>query len=83
MESIVHNRKMEQRMRLHKNIHLFRQAMQFTSDKLKTAATYIEKDYWVTYALHTIFHNEIGKDTREKMQFSSLQITPVKFLNSV
>ncbi|MBI2730141.1 MAG: nucleotidyl transferase AbiEii/AbiGii toxin family protein [Sphingobacteriales bacterium] len=24
---------------------------------------YVEKDYWVTYALHTIFKNEIGKET--------------------
>ena len=24
---------------------------------------YVEKDYWVTFALHTIFHDEIGKHT--------------------
>jgi hypothetical protein len=30
---------------------------------MKIPAIYIEKDYWVTYALVTIFNNEIGKDT--------------------
>ena len=50
-------------MKLHENKKLFRQAIQFTADQLKIAAIYIEKDYWVTYALHTIFSNEIGKDT--------------------
>jgi predicted nucleotidyltransferase component of viral defense system len=24
---------------------------------------YVEKDYWVTLALHTIFQDEIGKET--------------------
>ncbi len=24
---------------------------------------FVEKDYWVTYALFTIFNNEIGKET--------------------
>lgn len=50
-------------MRLHENKTLFRQAIQFTADQMKIPAIYIEKDYWVTYALFTIFHNEIGKDT--------------------
>ena len=50
-------------MTLHENKTLFRQAVQFTADQLKIAAIYVEKDYWVTYALHTIFHNNIGNDT--------------------
>ena len=50
-------------MKLHENITLFRQAVQFTADQMKIPAIYIEKDYWVTYALFTIFNNEIGKDT--------------------
>jgi predicted nucleotidyltransferase component of viral defense system len=54
---------MEYRMKLHENKTLFRQAVQFTADKLKIAAIYVEKDYWVTYTLHTIFNNEIGNDT--------------------
>ena len=50
-------------MKLHENKILLRQAVQFTADQMKIPAIYVEKDYWVTYALYTIFHNEIGKDT--------------------
>lgn len=50
-------------MKLHEDKTLFRQAVQFTADQMKTPAIYVEKDYWVTYVLHTIFHNDIGKDT--------------------
>ena len=49
-------------MKLHENKNLFRQAVQFTADQMKIPTNYIEKDYWVTYALFTIFNNEIGKD---------------------
>lgn len=38
-------------MKLHLGKVLFRQAIQFTSDQLRIPAIYIEKDYWVTYAL--------------------------------
>ncbi|HQB79283.1 MAG TPA: nucleotidyl transferase AbiEii/AbiGii toxin family protein, partial [Tenuifilaceae bacterium] len=30
---------------------------------MRIPAIYVEKDYWVTYALFTIFNNKIGKDT--------------------
>ncbi len=50
-------------MKLHENKTLFRQAVQFTADQMKIPAIYVEKDYWVTYALFTIFNNEIGTDT--------------------
>ncbi|MFM2388300.1 MAG: hypothetical protein RL660_3057 [Bacteroidota bacterium] len=50
-------------MKLHENKTLFRQAIQFTADQMSIPAIYVEKDYWVTYALFTIFNNEIGKDT--------------------
>lgn len=50
-------------MKLHENKALFRQAVQFTADQMNIPALYVEKDYWVTYALSTIFQNEIGKDT--------------------
>ena len=50
-------------MKLHLDKTLFRQAIQYTADQIKLPAMYIEKDYWVTFALHTIFNNEIGKDT--------------------
>lgn len=49
-------------MNLHENKTLFRQAIQFTADQLQIKAIYVEKDYWVTYALHTIFNNEISSD---------------------
>src|SRR5665647_1821858 len=54
---------MEHRMRLHENKTLFRQAVQFTSDRMQILPIFIEKDYWVTYALHTIFNHAIGSDT--------------------
>lgn len=50
-------------MRLHENNELFRQAIQFTSDQLKIRPIFIEKDYWVTFALHTIFNSPIGADS--------------------
>ena len=50
-------------MKLHEDKTLFRQAVQFTADQMKIPAIYVEKDYWVTYALFMIFNNEIGKDT--------------------
>lgn len=50
-------------MRLHENKTLFRQAVQFTSDRMQILPIFIEKDYWVTYALHTIFNHAIGNDT--------------------
>ena len=49
-------------VRLHKNKALFRQAVQFTSDRMQILPIFVEKDYWVTYALHTIFNNPIGRD---------------------
>ncbi|MDO1449640.1 nucleotidyl transferase AbiEii/AbiGii toxin family protein [Rhodocytophaga aerolata] len=54
---------MEYCMRLHLNKTLFRQAVQFTAQQLNIPEIYIEKDYWVTFALNTIFNNEIGNDT--------------------
>jgi len=53
---------MEYYMKLHLDQILFKQAVQFTADQMKIPAIYIEKDYWVTFALHTIFNNEIGKE---------------------
>jgi len=50
-------------MNLHENKTIFRQAVRFTADQINIPAIYVEKDYWVTYALYTIFTNEIGKDT--------------------
>lgn len=50
-------------MNLHENKTLYRQSIQYTADLLKIPPVYVEKDYWVTYALFTIFSNEIGTDT--------------------
>jgi len=50
-------------MNLHKNIQLFQQAIRVTSDRLQIPSIYIEKDYWVTYALYLIFHDAIGRET--------------------
>ncbi len=50
-------------MRLHLNKELFVDMLQLTAEKMGIKAIYVEKDYWVTYALFTIFNNEIGKDT--------------------
>jgi hypothetical protein len=49
-------------MRLHEDIKLFRQAIQFTSDQMQIQPIYVEKDYWVTLALYTLFSNDIGKE---------------------
>ena len=50
-------------MILHHNSIEFMNAVKFTAEIMGIKAIYVEKDYWVTYALFTIFNNEIGKDT--------------------
>ena len=50
-------------MILHKNKSLFIDAVTITAQQLNIPAIYVEKDYWVTFALHTIFHDDIGKGT--------------------
>jgi predicted nucleotidyltransferase component of viral defense system len=37
--------------------------VQFTAQQMNIPAIYVEKDYWVTFVLHTIFHHPIGKET--------------------
>lgn len=49
-------------MKLHEDKKLFRQAVEFTAQQMEIPAIYVEKDYWVTFALHTIFNDEIGKE---------------------
>lgn len=41
-------------MKLHENKKFFSQAIQFTSDQMQILPIYVEKDYWVTYALFKI-----------------------------
>lgn len=50
-------------MKLHKNKNLFRQAVQATAVQINIPEIYVEKDYWVVYALHAIFTHPIGKET--------------------
>ena len=50
-------------MKLHENTALFRDAIRFTAQRMNLLPEYIEKDYWVTYVLHTLFNHEIGADT--------------------
>jgi len=50
-------------MKLHENKNLFRDAIRVTAQQMNLPPEFVEKDYWVTYALFTIFNDEIGKDT--------------------
>ncbi|MFB0906725.1 MAG: nucleotidyl transferase AbiEii/AbiGii toxin family protein [Spirosomataceae bacterium] len=50
-------------MTLHQNTSLFRDAIRFTAQQQRLKPEYVEKDYWVTYVLFTIFNNEIGQYT--------------------
>lgn len=50
-------------MKLHENISLYMDAIRFTAELKNLPPEYIEKDYWVTFALYNIFKNEIGKET--------------------
>lgn len=50
-------------MKLHENKELFQDAVTATAEQKGIPEIYIEKDYWVTLALHAIFNNEIGKET--------------------
>jgi len=50
-------------MRLHEEETLFRQAVIATAAQLNIPEIFIEKDYWVTYALHSIFQAPIGAET--------------------
>jgi len=50
-------------MRLHEREILFRQAVTATAAQLNIPKIFIEKDCWVTSALHLIFHDPIGEET--------------------
>lgn len=50
-------------MKLHEDKELFRNAVVATSQRKSIPEIYVEKDYWVTFALYHIFKNEIGKET--------------------
>ncbi|WP_430614104.1 nucleotidyl transferase AbiEii/AbiGii toxin family protein [Flavobacterium sp. JP2137] len=50
-------------MKLHDDIKLFRQSIDFTAQQMGILPIYVEKDYWITYVLHLIFHDSIGTET--------------------
>jgi hypothetical protein len=50
-------------MNLHLDKNEFIKAVDFTANSMGISAIYVEKDYWLTYALFKVFNNEIGKDT--------------------
>ncbi|MEO0333757.1 MAG: nucleotidyl transferase AbiEii/AbiGii toxin family protein, partial [Bacteroidota bacterium] len=49
-------------MKLHENTKLFSDAVRATSQRMGILDIYIEKDYWVTKALHAIFSSDIGPE---------------------
>lgn len=49
-------------MRLHENNKLFTQAIEFTAQSLSIPTIYVEKDYWVTYALYILFNSDIRQE---------------------
>lgn len=48
-------------MNLHENIELYKDAVIATAQMKGLPEIYVEKDYWITVALHTIFTSEVGK----------------------
>jgi len=50
-------------MRLHGNQELFNNAIRATAQRMNIPPEFVEKDYWVTFALFSIFNNEIGTET--------------------
>lgn len=49
-------------MNLHTNNQLFQDAVIATAQQLNIPEIYVEKDYWVTVALHCIFHSAVADD---------------------
>jgi predicted nucleotidyltransferase component of viral defense system len=49
-------------MTLHNNPELFKDAITATAQQMKIAEIYVEKDYWVTLALKTVFQSDLAHD---------------------
>jgi hypothetical protein len=49
-------------MKLHQDKKLFTDAIRITAQQLNIPEIYIEKDYWVTYALHLIFNSSVKEE---------------------
>ena len=58
-------------MTLHNNKTLFKEAVLATATQKNLPDIYIEKDYWVTLALYTIFKSDIGSQTHLQQPFYS------------
>ena len=50
-------------MKLHTNKKLFKDAVIATAQRQGIKEIFIEKDYWVSLILKSIFNHEIGKNT--------------------
>lgn len=48
-------------MRLHENEKLFIQSVRFTAQRKRIKEIYIEKDYWITFTLHSIFNSKAAE----------------------
>nr|WP_320025746.1 nucleotidyl transferase AbiEii/AbiGii toxin family protein [uncultured Acetobacterium sp.] len=48
-------------MQLHKNNEMYQDLIKLTADFFQLDPTIIEKDYWVTFALHNLAHSEMGE----------------------
>ncbi len=46
-------------MNLHKDPGIFKDAIRATADHKNIREIYVEKDYWVTFVLHAIFHSKM------------------------
>ena len=46
-------------MKLHEDAETFKDAIRATAEFKSLRELYVEKDYWVTYALHAIFHSPL------------------------
>lgn len=50
-------------MRLHEDKAVFKDAVSITAQRLGLPEIYVEKDYWVTFALHRIFTSPLADST--------------------
>jgi hypothetical protein len=53
---------MEYHMTLHDDDIVFQQAIRRTAERMQIADIYVEKDYWVCYALHLIYNSHVKDD---------------------
>ena len=49
-------------MKLHLNKELFNNAIRITAQQMNINPIYVEKDYWVTLVLHTLYHSDVKEE---------------------